>query len=525
LAEVYRFFGIGPSFTGLMETLCNNRTACVIFDDGTCSDPIRLGQGRAQGNGPSPIEYNMGQQILLFKLELDPGINSVYNHFLVPRPVPLSVADQPAAADPGGNVLRNMRKRCFRNESNRETDKTDGFADDCTVITRLEYSSLEVLKNTLVNFGNISGLRCNMEKTSIMLIGPRVPVSEQIQSLGFKIVDRISMLGVVITNNFNDIYNNFEKTIEKMRNTASYWERFNLSLSGRIRIGKSLLLSLVNYVGCFLMPKKPQLDAMQNILNEFSVGKTVVAKNRLYNRVEDNGIGLINLEQFLFAQQAGWVIKAAISARDNWRVDLHHLSFGNPWGIDDAYIEMENNPILKGLAVAFNKVRYAYDNLGNNYVKAFIFNNRLFRRGVRERCYIDMELLGSDFGMENIYKLANLRYEDMFHGNRVKQCIQIEREHSMELRYDVYLTIKGALTYFRNGVGRNRLPSDNLRTFSDLILVSKKHSKVLRNVLGTEARKHEIVLGNQQNIRTFLSISGLQNDGHLLKTVISVLTV
>jgi hypothetical protein len=159
LAEVYRFFGIGPSFTGIMETLCNNRTACVIFDDGTCSDPILLGQGRAQGNGPSPIEYNMGQQILLFKLELDPGINSVYNHFLVPRPVPLSVADQPAAADPGGNVLRNMRKRCFRNESNRETDKTDGFADDCTVITRLEYSSLEVFKKTLVNFGNISGLR------------------------------------------------------------------------------------------------------------------------------------------------------------------------------------------------------------------------------------------------------------------------------------------------------------------------------------------------------------------------------
>ncbi len=54
-----------------------------------------------------------------------------------------------------------------------------------------------------------------MEKTSIMLIGPREPVGDEIQSLGFKFVDRISMLGVVITNNFNDIYSNFEKNNRK----------------------------------------------------------------------------------------------------------------------------------------------------------------------------------------------------------------------------------------------------------------------------------------------------------------------
>ncbi len=188
LSEVYRFFGVSPSFTNLMETLCNNRTACIIFDDGTFSDPIKLGQGRAQGNSPSPIEYNMGQQILLFKLELDPGINSVYNHFLVPRPAPLSIAGQHAAFDPGGNVLRNMRRRCFRNESNRETDKTDGFADDCTVITKFEFASLHTLKGILINFGNISGLRCNMEKTSIMAIGAHSDLTNEIISLGYESV-------------------------------------------------------------------------------------------------------------------------------------------------------------------------------------------------------------------------------------------------------------------------------------------------------------------------------------------------
>jgi hypothetical protein len=38
------------------------------------------------------IEYNMGQQIVLFIVELDPLLNSVYNHMMVPRPPPVSPA-------------------------------------------------------------------------------------------------------------------------------------------------------------------------------------------------------------------------------------------------------------------------------------------------------------------------------------------------------------------------------------------------------------------------------------------------
>ncbi len=52
LSEVYRFFGVGPSFTNLMETLCNNRTACIMFEDGTFSDPIKLGQEGHKVTGP-----------------------------------------------------------------------------------------------------------------------------------------------------------------------------------------------------------------------------------------------------------------------------------------------------------------------------------------------------------------------------------------------------------------------------------------------------------------------------------------
>jgi hypothetical protein len=85
MREVYRFFGFGNDFIRIIETLCNNRTACIAFDDGTVSQPFDLGRGEAQGNTPSAVLYNMGEQILLFKLELCPEVASVFNHYFDPQ--------------------------------------------------------------------------------------------------------------------------------------------------------------------------------------------------------------------------------------------------------------------------------------------------------------------------------------------------------------------------------------------------------------------------------------------------------
>jgi hypothetical protein len=206
--EVYKFFGIGPNFRNMMATLCNNRTACLIYDDGSYSKNFPLEQGRPQGNGPSPLEYNMGQQILLFKIELDPKIQSVYTHFTVPRPEPAFLGIDPANV--GDNPYRSINLRRFRNESRRETDKADGFADDCTITTVMEHSSLNRVKEFLISFGSISGLKCNMDKTFIMQIGRRMPIDNDIINVGFKMVDDLTLLGVKLSNNVDNFLNNFD---------------------------------------------------------------------------------------------------------------------------------------------------------------------------------------------------------------------------------------------------------------------------------------------------------------------------
>jgi hypothetical protein len=85
MTEVYRFFGFGEEFINMANTIGTGRTASIIYDDGTLSPEFNLETGRPQGDGPSPLQYNMGEEIVLLKIELDPRVRSVYQHALLPR--------------------------------------------------------------------------------------------------------------------------------------------------------------------------------------------------------------------------------------------------------------------------------------------------------------------------------------------------------------------------------------------------------------------------------------------------------
>jgi UDP-N-acetylmuramyl tripeptide synthase len=65
------------------------------------------------------------------------------------------------------------------------------------------------------------------------------------------------------------------------------------------------------------MPSATKLTAMQSILDKYAVGKMNFSKQRITDPVEQGGLGLFNIQNFLAAMQAGWVVKAGVSCRDN----------------------------------------------------------------------------------------------------------------------------------------------------------------------------------------------------------------
>ena len=145
--DAYRFFGFGERFIGMMNTLGTSCVARVILEDGSLSDEVNLDRGRPQGDSPSPRQYNIGQQIVLLKLEYDPRIARLTENAPVPRPLP-SLFQKLAASE----------------ETLQGRDATNCFADDTNFSGKQKVASVAIVKNILLEFEKIIGLKCNIEK-------------------------------------------------------------------------------------------------------------------------------------------------------------------------------------------------------------------------------------------------------------------------------------------------------------------------------------------------------------------------
>jgi Reverse transcriptase (RNA-dependent DNA polymerase) len=231
LKSVYKFFNFGPGIVKWLELLGNEREACICLDNNKKMPFFNLGRGRPQGDNISPNTFNFEVQILIFKLELDPAIKKI------PRVV---------------NVNNNLNNNHFFLESNRETCKNESLADDNTTLTVLDQQSLLKVREILNLFAGISGLKCNFDKSSVMLTVPDPEDVALVRDAGFGIADRIKLLGIEITANLDNVDEIFEIAVGKILNMANFWERFKLSLPGRIIIAKTYLVLQLNYIGCFL---------------------------------------------------------------------------------------------------------------------------------------------------------------------------------------------------------------------------------------------------------------------------------
>ena len=101
----------------------------------------------------------------------------------------------------------------------------EGFADDITLSIENSTESLTEVTKVIENFGNISGLRINKDKTQTMIFGHNsettAPTTED---MGFEWVKEIKILGVTITcdlkdmdtKNFNTKFEEIEKNIKTL---------------------------------------------------------------------------------------------------------------------------------------------------------------------------------------------------------------------------------------------------------------------------------------------------------------------
>ncbi len=108
--------------------------------------------------------------------------------------------------------------------------KVPAFADDSNGALKRDAENLSRVKEVLLEFGRISGLETNVEKTTLMPIGClNEPLDNAIIGLGFEVVTEIKCLGVKINNRASNLESNYDPICAKIRQLIGSWDRYNLS--------------------------------------------------------------------------------------------------------------------------------------------------------------------------------------------------------------------------------------------------------------------------------------------------------
>jgi exonuclease III len=466
LNAVLKFFRFGDNMIKMLELLGNNRQACILGEDDISSKYFQLGCGRAQGDNLSPNTFNFAEQILIFKIELDDSIKSI------PRDqIPIVNSDA-----------------VFMQESNRETSKNESLADDNSTLMLLDEEGLHGLKNHLDRFATISGLECNYDKTMLMPFLDNLN-EESLQILsncGFKTVDCIELLGVKITKNLSSIDENFERTKQKIISKISFWERFNLSLSGRLAIAKTFMIPLVNYLGCIFSPSDKTLGEIQLLINNFVKKNLRISSERMYMAPYLGGIGMFDLSVFLEAQRVSWIIRAKNFPIDNWRYDLHFLSPAhNILLIRRCDVDRKNFPVLYEIVSAFCKYREEFEK--KNLDDAHIFENSNFRL-TSTGSVLTKNFFSREAYERNELAIRRLTLKECFNGNVFKNCEQFNNS-GVPLSVANWLVLAGSVrNWSALKHNKNFDQTFNLNRFISGI---KKGSRKIRE-LYTEVRNIDV---------------------------------
>ena len=484
MREVYKFFNFGENFIKLMETIGTGRRARVILNDGSFSRNIELMRGFAQGNSPSPRKYNIGEQILIFKLEFDPTIASVYLSQLIPSEVRdgiLHFPEKEAAITAGLKVADELV------HTNR---KTNAFADDTSCGLMRDSVNLARVKAILADFGTISGLETNVDKTTLMPIGNlHIGLDEETVGLGFQVVTEMKCLGIKLDNTCTNLVEHYESTIAKLRSLVRLWERFNLSLPGRINISKTFLISQVGYPATIITPTDQQFIIMQGLVDGFVTNGIVVARDRYYTPPKYGGLGLIELKSYVAALQCSWIKRCNKSINDTWRWTLAASCNFNMEFLRKGDVDRNLHPVLCDIIDSVFSLQLKFWSRNENFLNAPLIDNYFFMRAEPQRrapvrgC-VDRNLLGAAFYDENRGALRKLRLNVIVrNGNRIASFNELIAMTGLPFSFNSYLGLATAARFaikkysMKNGSNGSTVP------LNFILQGVKKGSKRFRKLL------------------------------------------
>jgi len=244
--------------------------------------------------------------------------------------------------------------------------KVEGFADDITAILKASVANIQILNDILNDFGAISGLKVNNDKTKILTISNDNNLKHLINNiateLGYKVVNNLDLLGFKVYADSKDLVKNWDNVVSAIEKKINLWKIFNLSIQGRIVVAKTHLISQVQFYGTVLIIPKETESTISNLIENFvQGGGKKLARTKLYAPINEGGINLISIRAYCEALKCG-LIKHSRYSCDWWaRVLRLKCCHDENWdNIDPEGLTTINTPLILGIARAWKKATITF---------------------------------------------------------------------------------------------------------------------------------------------------------------------
>jgi hypothetical protein len=359
----------------------------------------------------------------------------------------------------------------------------EAFADDLTVSFHMSVEAVRCILSILNKFGQLSGLYINKDKTHIMVTGAEWEGAEVIE--GIKVQKECKLLGVLIDYKGKNVNSNWVKCKTKIRGLISYWNQYNLTLTGRVLVAKTFLISQVSFYLGIIPLDVNEGKQIEDMIEKYAIGKLQIAKDRIYNKIEQGGIGLLKLGELDIAMKSAWVNRWK---REGRNVDITGSRVINTARNDNIeYINKDiishvKYPCARGIANAWHEFRNkVYENDGNLY-SAGLFSNP----GLRNR-------MGEMLGGRNIFSMAKyeLIQEQIWDIPLGVYCLEegirekgeIQEIMGITLTQLEYNKLRGSIKYIRSKYKAVWEMRGKGRSITEWLAPIKRGSNKLRNLM------------------------------------------
>jgi len=216
---------------------------------------------------------------------------------------------------------------------------------------------------------------------------------------------------------------------------------------------------------------------------------------------------MINLKNCIISLQCSWIKRVTQHWSDTWRYDLKLACYGNVLLADKNTFIQAEHPVMYNICSSFGMFKNEFFKINNNFEKAHIFKNPMFKRGINDNGILCENFFGRNLEFSEYGKIAKLRFEDFFDRGRAKLLEVLNEEYDVNFSLVTYMRVHGALQFYKNKIGVTEpAPEQSLEFF---LRSFKKGSKPFRRIL--EYREFSgLKIAELNLVTTFVTITGCE---------------